>query len=109
MHNVPYERNMENLHHKPDDAIDCLIIVGFPECEHDTSSDDKQNQEGFENTSSSMYQPFTRNIQFTVKPGSNEHFGFMKPHCVKVDDVAQRPSKNAVMALGHVPTWDQKL
>ena len=45
MYDVADERDLENLHHKSDDAIDCLIIVGFSECEHDASADDEQNHE----------------------------------------------------------------
>ena len=80
VHNVPYERHMENLHHKPDDAIDCLIIVGFPECEHDTSSDDKQNQEGGEQSHHPVHGKtwVERALRIDETP------------CVKVDDVAQR-------------------
>ena len=78
VHDIPDGRDMENLHHKPDDTIDCLIIVGFSKCEHDSTSDDKQNQEWGEQSHHPVHS----------KTWVERALRIYETPCVEVDDVA---------------------
>mmetsp|Transcript_7821 Transcript_7821/g.35527 ORF Transcript_7821/g.35527 Transcript_7821/m.35527 type:complete len:249 (-) Transcript_7821:881-1627(-) len=80
VYDVADERDLENLHHKSDDAIDCLIIVGFSECEHDANADDKQNHEGGEQADNPVH----------GKTWVERALGIDETPRVEVDDVAQR-------------------